>query len=134
VSDTPDLDAPPVSPDDPNGSVLAEAFKLITGPRNSTYGGFADDYARVAEVFNALTDHTLTPTEACLFMVCMKLSRAAHGYGEGLDAAVLRDSFVDAAGYVDGSFQCLLAEGDDDDGPDDGDLEPEPTPDPAATA
>lgn len=127
-------DTPPVDPDDPNGSVLAEAFAAITGPRNGAYGPFPADYGRVAEVFNALTDHTLTPTEACLFMAVMKLCRIAHGYGENLEPSMLRDSFVDAAGYIDGAYQCLLAEGDDDGDNGDDDLAPDPTPDPATTA
>lgn len=41
---------------------------------------------------------------------------------------------MDAAGYIDGAYQCLLAEGDDDGDDGDDDLAPDPTPDPATTA
>lgn len=75
-----------------SNSILAEAEYLTTRDRNESYGHPAHDYGRVSSAFNALTGHRLTPEEAILFMVCVKLAREAY--------RPKRDNRVDAAGYL----------------------------------
>jgi hypothetical protein len=88
-------------PDSPPArvSVLTEAQGLVHGARNEAYGHPADDYARTAGMFSALLAHKLkeplTPQEAIMFMICVKLSRQVN--------KPKRDNAVDGAGY----FECL---------------------------
>ena len=68
-------------------STLLNAFSLIHGSRNASYGPFAEDYQRVSNVFGALTDWqpvTMTAELALLFMVSMKISRCAFALSSGL--------------------------------------------------
>lgn len=109
-----------VTPDEP--SILLDAYALVHGDRNGTYGPPAQDYLRTAEIFGATTGIELSLQEALLFMVCMKLSRISYGLDQAFPAEMLRDSITDAAGYLD----CLwwsLAEPDPDDEPEDEDLD-----------
>lgn len=75
-----------------SNSILAEAEHLTTRDRNESYGHPAHDYSRVSAAFNSLTGHRITPEEAILFMVCVKLAREAY--------KPKRDNRVDAAGYL----------------------------------
>jgi hypothetical protein len=94
-------------------STLLNAFSLIHGSRNASYGPFAEDYQRVANVFGALTDYqpvTMTAELAILFMVSMKISRTAFALSSGLaysDPEMVKDSITDAAGYLDGLWITL---------------------------
>ncbi len=80
-------------------SILTEAQGLVHGVRNEAYGHPADDYARTAGMFSSLLAHKLkeplTPQEAIMFMICVKLSRQVN--------RPKRDNAVDGAGY----FECL---------------------------
>jgi len=77
-------------------TVLDEAKALIYGDRNEAYGHPADDYARTAGLWSALLGSKLrepiSPGEAILCMICVKLSREAH--------RPKRDNRVDLAGYA----------------------------------
>lgn len=94
-------------------STLLNAFSLIHGSRNASYGPFAEDYQRVANVFGALTDWqpvTMTAELALLFMISMKISRCAFALSSGLaysDPEMVKDSITDAAGYLDGLWITL---------------------------
>ena len=94
-------------------STLLNAFSLIHGSRNASYGPFAEDYTRVSNVFGALTDWeptVLNAETALLFMVCMKISRVAYALTSGLaysDPEMVKDSITDAAGYLDGLWISL---------------------------
>jgi hypothetical protein len=90
-------------------SILPEAERLVHGDRGDTYGPPWDDYARVVETFNALADQDLTVEEGLLFMVSVKLGRLSHGLAEGLPPERLRDSIVDACGYLDCLWGALTA-------------------------
>lgn len=77
--------------------VLLEAHRLITGDRGSDYGHPYDDYAKVADIYRALTGIELSVEEAVLFPLAMKLARMRTAR----DADRWHhDSVVDAAGYV----------------------------------
>jgi hypothetical protein len=99
------MDSVTTTPD----SILLEAHELITGPRNSLYGPFPEDYGQVVDIFRALTGHDLTAVDGCLFMVAVKLSRFRSGCAAGLDPADLRDSLTDAGGYIAGTWECAVA-------------------------
>ena len=73
-------------------SICAEADRLVTGARRSTYGHPFDDYSRTAATFNALTGYSLTPADAVTFMLCVKLSRERNAHK--------RDNLVDLCGYA----------------------------------
>lgn len=69
-----------------------EAISLVYGARAESYGHPYDDFKRTAETFNALTGHNLTPVDAALMMLCVKLSRERNKHK--------RANIVDAHGYL----------------------------------
>jgi hypothetical protein len=77
--------------------VLLEAHHLITGDRNNHYGHPHDDYAKVAEIYAALTGIELDVEQAVLFPLAMKLARIRTAREAG---RWHHDSVVDAAGYL----------------------------------
>jgi len=85
-------------------STSAEAARLVFGDRGAIYDHPAIDYSRTAEIFAAITGHELTVREAVLFMVAVKLSRIGAALEHDFGAATVRDSIVDAAGYLDCLF------------------------------
>jgi hypothetical protein len=99
--------------EDEYGSTLLNAFALTHGDRNTSYGPFAEDYARVSSVFSALCDYQPVQMDAAyalLFMVSMKLSRVAHALHTGMayeEPQMVEDSIIDASGYLDGLWQVL---------------------------
>ena len=88
------LDRSPTSM--PTKNVCREAEELVLGDRNSSYGNPADDYAKTAKVWSGLLNPILkrdiTPQEAMLMMVGLKLSREVHKHKH--------DNIVDAIGYL----------------------------------
>ena len=102
-----------LSVEDEYGSTLLNAFALTHGDRNTSYGSFTEDYARVSSVFSALCDFQpvqMDSAYALLFMVAMKLSRVAHALHTGMayeEPQMVEDSIIDASGYLDGLWQVL---------------------------
>lgn len=86
-------------------STSAEAARLVFGDRQATYDHPAVDYERTAALFQALTGIELDVRQAVAFMLCVKLSRIGAALEHDFDAATVRDSIVDLAGYGD----CLFA-------------------------
>lgn len=84
--------------------ITSEAARLVHGPRQATYQHPRTDYERTAALFAEMTGIYLTAREAVLFMVCVKMSRIAAAHEQGFTADVVRDSIVDAAGYLDCAF------------------------------
>lgn len=78
--------------------VLLEAYGLVTGTRQDSYGHPADDYSKVVEIFKALTGVELSVSEAILFMVSVKLARLRTNLGRS--DVIHHDSLVDALGYL----------------------------------
>ena len=85
-------------------SVTEEAHRLVRGDRGKLYDHPIVDYGRTAELFAALTGIELSVPEAVCFMVCVKLSRIGAALDHDFPASVVRDSIVDAAGYLDCLF------------------------------
>lgn len=74
----------------------ATAQALVLGDRNAAYGNPAGDYAKVAKIWSGLLHPILkrdiTPEEAILCMVGLKLAREVHAHKD--------DNIVDAHGYL----------------------------------
>jgi hypothetical protein len=88
-----------VTNDDSNGEpeytgidLAEQAISLVYGERNTDYGHPADDYGRTAGMWSAFLGVNITPYQAALMMVMLKLSRE---YNRHMD-----DNIVDAHGYL----------------------------------
>lgn len=96
----PIIDAQLQEPVEPNygDSILAEAERLVNGPRGDDYGHPIHDFRRTAGMVTALIKHKLRPGERVtakdwsMFMVLAKLSREMN--------RPKRDNRVDVAGYI----------------------------------
>lgn len=82
-------------------SVTADAYRLVYGDRGALYNHPAIDYGRVVDIFRAITGIELSTEEGVLFMHAVKLSRIANGLDEGFPPEMIRDHFVDLAGYTE---------------------------------
>lgn len=74
-------------------TALQEAQRLVYGDRQGTYGHPLDDYACTAAMWSAILRHPVTPEQAILCMVAVKLSRESRQHK--------RDNLVDMAGYAE---------------------------------
>lgn len=72
-------------------TILEEAQRIVYGPREQAYGHPADDYGRVARLWSVLLSTDVTPAQAALCMVAVKIARECHSPS--------RDNRVDGAGY-----------------------------------
>lgn len=82
-------------PEDPEPTpleILDRARELVYGEREKDYGHPADDYKRTAALWSALLGTEITPGQAALCMVLVKLSREMN--------APKPDNLVDAHGYL----------------------------------
>jgi hypothetical protein len=93
-------------------SVLREAADLITGDRNNQYGPPTQDFARTAELLNALgyrranaqgENVPILPSDVAIIIAQVKVSRLMHSRGK-------RDSWVDLAGYAACGYECAVEE------------------------
>lgn len=75
-----------------NSELLAEAARTVNGRRKS-YGDPALFFDGVARRWSITLGRTITPAEAVLCMIDLKLARLCHDPGH-------HDSVVDLAGYA----------------------------------
>lgn len=81
----------------PGAETLLEAYELITGDRQAAYDHPSEDYAKVVQIFEALTGIRLTLEQALLFMVAIKFARLRTNLSRD---RLHHDSLVDAMGYL----------------------------------
>lgn len=82
--------------DKPGVDEMLEANSLVNGDRQNDYGTPRENYAGIAKVWSGILTRKLkvdiTPEEAALMMVGLKLQRQAMKHK--------RDNLVDAQGYL----------------------------------
>jgi hypothetical protein len=83
---------------------------LVHGPRGDSYDHPHTDYSRTVDIFNAVTGHNLTAAEGVLFMHAVKMSRIGRGMQAAFTPGEMRDSIVDAAGYIECFWMTLEKE------------------------
>lgn len=82
-----------------NETILQEAQRLVHGNRQSDYGHPLDDYTKTADFWSVVLREKLklgakiSPEEATLMMVCLKISREMNKHK--------RDNLTDGAGYFE---------------------------------
>jgi hypothetical protein len=80
----------------PGAANMAEACRLVNGPRQGDYGTPRQNYEGIAKVWSGILSNRLksdiTPEEAALMMVGLKLQRQAQKHKQ--------DNLVDAHGYL----------------------------------
>jgi len=81
----------------PGAETLLEAYDLITGDRQAAYDHPSEDYAKVVEIFAALTGIRLSLEQALLFMVSIKFARLRTNLSRDV---LHHDSLVDSMGYL----------------------------------
>ena len=79
-------------------SVLAEANVIVNGPRAALYGAPLVNHQRIAAIWSVILGTHVTPRQAALCMIGVKLAREAH--------APKRDNLVDIAGYAEVAQRC----------------------------
>lgn len=79
--------------DDPQETILQEAERLVSGPRQASYGPPVIDFTRTGRIWGAMLGlDDIPPRTVALLMVAAKLSREMNAPG--------RDNLVDIAGYA----------------------------------
>ena len=93
-------------------SPARDAFMLVHGTGSDTRGGLYgppwEDYAITTDLYERITGVQLSAVEGILFMVSMKLSRLSFGLSQDFPPELLRDSVVDAIGYLDCLYGAML--------------------------
>lgn len=90
-----------VVPDKPKkrGNVLIEAYETINGNRQDQYGNPEDNFQTIANLWSDYLGGSsklaadLTAKDVAIMMALLKIARLSTG-------TAVRDSFVDAAGYI----------------------------------
>lgn len=89
-----------------------DAYMLVHGTGSDTRGGLYgppwEDYSLTTDLYERITGVELTAVEGILFMVSMKLSRLSYGLAQDFPPELLRDSVVDAIGYLDCLYGAMV--------------------------
>lgn len=83
---------PAPDPDRRPLDLMERARAIVYGARQEAYGHPADDYTRTAGMWSAFLGIPITPEQAALMMVLLKISRERNRPGD--------DNIVDAHGYL----------------------------------
>lgn len=75
------------------GEINQSATVLITGDRQEQYGKPEDNFGRFVGLLNAQFGTKFVPGDGAIILALLKIARIAH--------QKKRDSFADAAGYID---------------------------------
>ena len=79
------------------GSILKDAYNIINGNRQNSYGTPEDSFARISDYWNTYLKHknletVLTPHDVAMMMVLFKIAREEHQHKQ--------DNLVDICGYT----------------------------------
>jgi hypothetical protein len=78
----------------PRVAALREAATIISGDRDTQYGGPEENFERIAKVWSVITKYDFTREDVAMMMVGLKLAR--YGSKSGFQP----DTWVDIAGYA----------------------------------
>lgn len=81
-------------PIDEPEAITQEAHRIVHGPRRGVYGHPLDDYTKTSKLFSGILGVDVTPEQAILCMIAVKMSRLVQSPDH-------RDSIVDIAGYAE---------------------------------
>jgi hypothetical protein len=84
-----------------NGRILDDAFKLINGDRQSSYGSPKECHDRVAILWSVYLKKQITAADVCMLMALLKIGREVNKPN--------RDNALDACGYL-GIYHDLIEE------------------------
>lgn len=73
-------------------SILAEADRIINGPRREAYGPVEESFQRIADGWALILGQPVSSRQVALCMIWLKVMRHAQGKG--------RDDLVDISGYA----------------------------------
>jgi len=74
------------------GDLWEKSAALVNGERQADYGDPCDTWKRIAKVFSGILGIEVTPAQAALCMVGVKVVRESKGHKE--------DNLVDSLGYL----------------------------------
>jgi hypothetical protein len=78
----------------PRIQLLREAAAIVAGERNVSYGEPEDNFKRIAQIWSVILGMTVTPEDAAMCMVGLKVAR----YGNR--GTFQPDTWRDIAGYA----------------------------------
>ena len=89
----------------PRQILLDDAARIVTGARETTYGGPEKSFTTIAALWSAYLGVTLAPHDVAAMQALVKLARIRGSRGEH------RDSWVDLAGYAACGAECVTEAG-----------------------
>ena len=88
----------------PRVEALREAAKIITGDRDTQYGGPEENFGRIAKVWSMILGVDVTREDVAMMMVGLKVARYANKSGfQG-------DTWIDIAGYAGCGYEVGMLE------------------------
>lgn len=69
------------------------AYRIVRGERRESYGHPLEDYTRTAKLWSAVLGFDVTPEQALLCMILVKVSRETHTHN--------KDNLIDICGYAE---------------------------------
>lgn len=74
-------------------SFLERAAECVCGHREQDYGSPEDNFATIADLWTAYSEHVFDAVDVAMMMALLKIARVKSGHGSD-------DSFIDLAGYA----------------------------------
>jgi hypothetical protein len=78
----------------PREKMLRDAAEIISGQRDTQYGGPEDNFERIASIWSILFERPFTKEDVAMAMIAVKLARFVSDYG------FQPDTWTDIAGYA----------------------------------
>ena len=89
----------------PRQILLDDAARIVSGARETTYGGPEKSFTTIAALWSAYAGLQLAPHDVAAMQALVKLARIKGSRGEH------RDSWVDLAGYAACGAECVAEAG-----------------------